>query len=58
MNASKVSIKPFLVNVPILDPLKTFGFLVFSRGLKWEHWPEMSQDLENMIPHSHYIKPM
>ena len=21
---------------------KTFGFLVFSGGIKWEHWPEMS----------------
>ena len=20
---------------------KTFGFLVFSRDIKWEHWPEM-----------------
>ena len=20
---------------------KTFGFLVFSAGIKWEHWPEM-----------------
>ena len=20
---------------------KTFGFLVFSGGIKWEHWPEM-----------------
>ena len=37
-------INPFLTNVPILYPLKTaenFGFLVFSVGIKWEHWPEM-----------------
>ena len=31
--------------VPILYPLKkpenTFGFLVFSGDIKWEHWPEM-----------------
>ena len=35
---------PFLANVPILYPLKTSenqGFLVFSGGIKWEHWPEM-----------------
>ena len=32
-----------LANVPILYPLKTkaFVFLVFSVGIKWEHWPEM-----------------
>ena len=37
-------VNPFLANVPILQPLKTpktFGFLVFSGGIKWEHWPEM-----------------
>ena len=31
-------------NVPILLPLKTpetFGCLVFSEGIKWEHWPQM-----------------
>ena len=37
---------PFLPNAPILYPLKTpenlfSGFLVFSGGIKWEHWPEM-----------------
>ena len=36
----------FLTNVPILYPLKkknqkSFGFLVFSVGIKREHWPEM-----------------
>ena len=24
---------------------KTFGFLVFSWGIKWEHWPEMGEHL-------------
>ena len=40
-----VNFNPFLSNVPILYPLKTLektkGFLVFSGGIKWEHWPEM-----------------
>ena len=34
----------FLANGPILYPLKTpenLSFLVFSRGVKWEHWPEI-----------------
>ena len=22
---------------------KTFSFLVFSGGIKWEHWPEMNE---------------
>ena len=34
------SINPFLANVPISYP-PTFGFLVFSGGIKWEHWPEI-----------------
>ena len=33
----------YLTNVPILHPVKTFGFLVFSGVIKWEHWPEMGQ---------------
>ena len=36
--------KPFLVNIPInYTPWKhqnTKGFLLFSGGLKWVHWPE------------------
>ena len=36
----------FLANGPIFIPpentRKTFGFLVFSGGLTWEHWPKMS----------------
>ena len=38
------SINPFLVNVPILYPLKTPENLWFSgvfRGIKWIHWPEV-----------------
>ena len=38
------SFTPFLANVPILYLLKTkktIDFLVFSGGIKWEHWPEM-----------------
>lgn len=34
-----------LPSVPILSPLKLteniFGFLIFSGGIKWEHWKEM-----------------
>ena len=43
----KFQINPILANVLILYPLKrpenqkTFGFLVFSGSIKWEHWPEM-----------------
>ena len=36
--------KPFLVYVPILYPLKTSEnqrLLVFSGGIKWDHWSEM-----------------
>ena len=40
-----VTFNPFLSNVPILYPQKTpeknKGCLVFSGGIKWEHWPEM-----------------
>ena len=42
------SINPVLANVPILyllktpKNLKTFGFLAFSRGIKWNHWTEIS----------------
>ena len=35
------NVKPFLADIPMLYHLKTFGFLVFLGGLKWEHWPEM-----------------
>ena len=41
---SRFLLNPLLANVPILYPLKTpenLGFLVFSGGEKWEHWPEM-----------------
>ena len=33
-----------MANVPILYALetqKTKGFLVFSGGIKWKHWPQM-----------------
>ena len=33
----------FLANVSIHTPINhqnTFGFPVFSEGIKWEHWPE------------------
>ena len=33
-------LNPYLANVPILHPVKTFGFLVFSGVIKWEHWSE------------------
>ena len=37
------AIKPFVANVLMLYRLKTPEnlFLVFSEGIKWEHWPEM-----------------
>ena len=25
-------------------PFYTIGFLVFSGGIKWGHWPEMSKE--------------
>ena len=28
--------------IPPEHTRKTFGFLVFSGGIEWEHWPEMS----------------
>ena len=34
-------LNPYLANIHILHPVKTFGFLVFSEVIKWEHWPEM-----------------
>ena len=37
----KHRVNPFLANVPILYHLKTKSFLVFSGGIKWEHWPEI-----------------
>ena len=39
-------LKPFLTDVPTLylleTPEKNKGFLVFSGGIKLEHWPEMN----------------
>ena len=38
------NINSFLAKVPIFTSRKhqkTFGFLVFSRGIKWKHWSEM-----------------
>ena len=31
---------PFQANVSIFYPLNTSCFLMFFRGVKWEHWPE------------------
>ena len=33
----EATFKPISANVPILYPQKTFGFLVFLGGIKWEH---------------------
>ena len=44
LSITAIEINPFLANVPILYPLKhqkIFGFLVFTRGIKQEHLPEM-----------------
>ena len=46
----------FLANNYILYPLQTLenqkfsrrGFLVFSRVIKWEHWPEMGKQIFNI----------
>ena len=46
----------FLANIYILYPLQTlenqkfsgWGFLVFSGGIKWEHWPEMGKQIFNI----------
>ena len=32
---------------PFYTPQKTIGFLVFSRGVKWELWPEMGKTGNN-----------
>ena len=29
------------LNLCLTNTFQTFGFLVFSGGIKWEHWPEM-----------------
>ena len=34
LNTPVSFINPYLANIPILYPLKTFGFLVFSGGYK------------------------
>ena len=53
--AQIAGINPVLANVPILYPLKTpknlktFGFLVFSRGIKWSHWTEISLILNPQV---------
>ena len=31
---------PFLANVLSYHPMKAFGFLVFSGGIKKENWPQ------------------
>ena len=48
MSHMQVQIPPTKVSFYFLSthfwpmfPFYTFGFLVFSRGIKWEHWPEM-----------------
>ena len=32
---------PFYTPENTRKPQKTFGFLAFSRGIKWEYWPKM-----------------
>ena len=37
---------------PFYSPWKhqeTFGFLIFSGGIKWEHCPEMGQDIASNL---------
>ena len=37
---------------PFYTPWKhqeTFGFLIFSGGIKWEHCPEMGQDIASNL---------
>ena len=34
-------INPFLANVPILYPRKTFWFSAFLESIKWKYWPQM-----------------
>ena len=43
-----VIVNLFLANVPILYPPEN-GFLVFSEGIKWEHWPEKGYSLYLML---------
>ena len=40
-----IVINPFLASVPILYSLKTLKTPVSLEGMKWGHWPEMSQPL-------------
>ena len=35
------SSSPFSTNVPLLNPLKTSGFLMFSGGIEGKHWLKM-----------------
>ena len=37
---------PMFPFYPPLKHQKTFDFLVFSGGIKWEHWPEMGQTFQ------------
>ena len=37
------TVNPFLTNVPVLYPLKSFGFLMFSGGIEVENWLKMGQ---------------
>ena len=32
-----------------------FGFLVFSQGIKWEHWPEMGEIPVRTNDSNHYF---
>ena len=41
-------IKPFSTNVPLLYPLKTGGFLMFSRDIEVEHWLKIGQKAEGI----------
>ena len=36
-------INPFTFNILILYPLNK-GFLMFSGGIKWKHWPKMGKN--------------
>ena len=36
-------LNPFSTNLPLLYPLKTSGFVMFSRGIEMEHWLKMGR---------------
>ena len=43
--------------IPPVKQIKVFGFLVFSGGINWEHWPDMGLS-NNVIGRINHIPVM